>query len=108
MLQVTAGLFVVNSGPMKYALVHRVAGFTAALLAQIAERQLRSNQETISSFHRQQETVLRQAQTTEECLQLSKDIVIAEEQLEKLRETISFSRNVDGFLEKYRCVPLKP
>lgn len=103
-----AGLFIVNSGPMKYALLHRVAGFKAALLAQIAERQLSSNQETISLFHRQKETVLRQAQTTEECLQLSKDILAAEEQLEQLRGTISFSRNVDGFLEKYRCVALNP
>lgn len=92
---------------MKYALVHRALGFKAALLAQIAERQLSSNQEIIVSFQQQEATILRQAQTTEECLQLSKDIADAELQLEELRETIAFSRDIDKFLEKYRCDVLR-
>lgn len=92
---------------MKYALVHRALGFKAALLAQIAERQLNSNQGIIVSFQQQEATILRQAQTTEECLQLSKDIADAELQLKELRETIAFSRDIDEFLEKYRCDVLR-
>lgn len=97
-----AGLFVVNCGPLKYALVHRIDGFKAALLAHIADRQLSENQETIASFEEQQQRILRQAQTTEECLQLSKDIMTAEERLAKLQHAIAFSREVDSFMEKYR------
>lgn len=102
-MQVIAGIFVVNSGPIKYALVHRIIGFKAALLKHVSDRQFKANQETIACFEQQQAKVLRQAQTTEECLQLSKDIVSAEEQLEQLKDVIHFSRSVDFFLEKYWC-----
>lgn len=97
-----AGIFVINSGPMKFALVHRTEGFKAALLSQLSGRQLKSNQETISTFEQQKAIVMRQAQSTEECLQLSKDIVAAEEKLTDLQHMIAFSREIDDFLEKYR------
>jgi hypothetical protein len=88
---------------MKYTLVHRISGFVSAMLKQVAEQQLHSNKRIISTFEQQQEIVLRVSQSTEECLQVSKDIVAAEAQLLELQEVISCNRGIDTFLEDYRC-----
>jgi hypothetical protein len=70
MLQVYTGLILVNTGPMKYTLVHRISGFVSALLSQVAQQQESSNREIIDLFETQQETVLRVPGSTEECLQV--------------------------------------
>lgn len=101
-MQVYTGLILVNAGPMKYTLVHRISGFVSAMLKQVAEQQLQSNKDIIGMFEEQQETVLRVSQSTEECLQVSKDIIAAESQLLELQEVITRNRGVDTFLEDYR------
>lgn len=70
-LQVYTGLILVNAGPMKYTLVHRISGFVSAMLNQVAQQQESSNKEIIGVFQRQQETVLRVSKSTEECLQVN-------------------------------------
>ena len=71
LLQVYTGLILVNAGPMKYTLVHRISGFVSAMLNQVAHQQQCSNKEVIAVFQRQQETVLRVSKSTEECLQVT-------------------------------------
>lgn len=70
LLQVYTGLILVNAGPMKYTLIHRISGFVSAMLHQVAQQQESSNKEIIGVFQRQQETVLRVSKSTEECLQV--------------------------------------
>ena len=70
-LQVYTGLILVNAGPMKYTLVHRISGFVSAMLNQVAQQQESSNKEIIGVFQRQQETVLRVSKSTEQCLQVN-------------------------------------
>lgn len=69
-LQVYTGLILVNAGPMKYTLVHRICGFVSAMLNQVAQQQESSNKEIIGVFEQQQGTVLRVSKSTEECLQV--------------------------------------
>lgn len=98
------GLIVVNAHPMKITVLHHIAACAAALLARLEARQKASNEDISAACEAQERRVLRAPATTEECLQLARDIAAAEGQLVQLRAQIGRNKEVDRFLDDRWCV----
>jgi microcompartment protein CcmL/EutN len=105
-MQIYAGLVVINSNPMKFAMLRHVNACVDALLALVERRQLASNCVVAQKFEELERLILRASQSTEECLQLSKDIAAAGKELERLQAELADNQKVDVFLEDYRCTLL--
>ena len=94
---------VINAHPMKFAMLHHINTCINALLRHTEQKALTSNQDIRAQFEQQEATILRPAQNTEECLQLSKDIAAAEAALEQLQAALKRNAAVATFLEDFRC-----
>ena len=101
--QVLAGMLTINTQPMKIALLHHTNACINALLGFVEARQRASNKEIAARFEAQQRLILRESQSTEECLQLAKDIAAAGAQLDALTAALEVNKRVDEFLHDYRC-----
>ena len=108
-MQVFTGMIMLNVHPMKITMLHHINSCVSALLARLEASQQASNKDTIQQFNAQEQLVLRVPASTEECLQLMKDIAATEGQLVAMQAVIAKNKLVDLFLEDHRCVlPTSP
>jgi hypothetical protein len=102
-LQVFTGLILVNCDPAKISMAHHINNFRDAILGQIELWQMEANVKVIRLFEEQEELIMRESQSTAECLQVTKDIANAQVQLDELRVVLEKSRQADCFLEDHWC-----
>ena len=100
------GLVMVDVSPLKFELARHVKSLIGALLTQLVERTRASSLEIISALEHEERTVLRVSTSTEECLQLAKDIAASEALLAELTLKIHSNKEVEAFLEGYRCAAI--
>jgi hypothetical protein len=99
------GLIVVNCNPVKISMAHHINNCRDAILGHVELRQMEANMRVIRLFEEQAEPIMREAQSTEECLQLAKEIASAQVQLDELKGVLEQSRQADRFLEEHWYVP---
>lgn len=108
LLQVLTGLFMVDTAPLQFEMDRHIRSLIAALLDQLCDRTTETNRDVIRQFEEQKQIVMRASESTLDCLQLTKDITAAEDQLESLKARIVHSNEGLAFLESYRCLLFRP
>ena len=101
--EVFTGLVVVDVSPLVGSLTQHIRSLVSALLSQLVVRTRASNRAIIEAFQTTERTVLRESTSPKECLQLVQDISAATTLLTEQRGQAMRNKEVDTFLERYRC-----
>ena len=93
---------MVNTQPMKSSMAHHINACIHSVLHVVQQRNERSYSVLTARFAELEGKVLRAAQSTEECLQLIKDVAEAKSAMAKINEELAKNQQADQFLESYR------
>lgn len=97
---------MVNAQPMKSSMIHHINACIHAILNVVQQRNEQSYAALTAKFAELEGRMLRVAQSTEECLQLIKDVADAKSAVEQMNEELARNLQADLFLERYRCFSL--
>ena len=95
---------MVNAEPARITMAHHIDACAEAVLGHVEQRALEANARVIEAFEAAEGRVMRVAGSTEECLQIAKEIGAAQTELDDLKGTLAQSRLADRFLEAHKCV----
>lgn len=95
---------MVNAEPARITMAHHADACADALLGHVEQRALEANTAAIDAFEAAEGRVTRVAGSTEECLQIAREIGAAQAELDDLKGALAKSRLADRFLEAHRCV----